>query len=389
MSLCHVCGYDHLEEISDTGDSSPMVSSDVRPVGGQARYLICPHCGCVQKDLNAEWKAKVERIYAEYQINHQSRGHEPTIFDTGKGNGPRSLILMQNFLDKFPFGPQGRLLDIGCSNGNLLKSFHSLRPEWRLSGSEIFDNWEAEVSRLPAVEGFYVGKNPQFDGLFDIISMSHVLEHVPGPVGFIEKIANFLEPNGGKLVIAVPDLRENPIDLIIADHSSHFDADSLGYVFRMAGMTIDLLSSKLLPKELVVVASPRKSTALPAQSSNASSWTVLRDLCLADFKLFDAVRNRATEVAERSSNFGIMGSSVAACWLAQLVPGKVGFFVDEDENRIGKELMGHPIRGFTEIPPGSTVFIPMSASVAKRIVQRWRHLGIDFQYLEWNQPPAH
>jgi hypothetical protein len=66
----------------------------------------------------------------------------------------------------------------------------------------------------------------------------------------------------------------------------------------------------------------------------------------------------------------------------------VGFFVDEDENRIGKELMGHPIRGFAEIPPGSTVFIPMSAPVAKRIVQRWHHLDIDFQYLEWNQPPA-
>src|SRR4029079_1188287 len=360
MSLCHVCGYDHLEEVSDTGGASPQVSSDVRPVGGRARYLICPRCGCVQKDLTVEWQAAVERIYAGYQINHQSRGHEPTIFDTAKGSGPRSLILMQNFLDKFPFGPQGRLLDIGCSNCTLLKSFPSLRPRWRLSGSEIFDNWEAEVSRLPAVERFYVGKDQQFDGLFDIISMSHVLEHVPGPVGFIEKIANFLEPNGGKLVIAVPDLRQNPIDLIIADHSSHFDANSLGYVLRTAGMTIDLLSSKLLPKELVVVASPRKSTALPAQSSNASSWTVLRDLCLADFKLFDAVRNRATEVAERSSNFGIMGSSVAACWLAQLVPGKVGFFVDEDENRIGKELMGHPIRGFAEIPPGSTVFIPMS-----------------------------
>ena len=34
-----------------------------------------------------------------YDINHQSHGAEPTIFDSAKGSGPRSLMLLRNFLD--------------------------------------------------------------------------------------------------------------------------------------------------------------------------------------------------------------------------------------------------------------------------------------------------
>ena len=40
------------------------------------------------------------------------------IFDTAKGSGPRSLILLRNFLDTGELAEEGRLLDYGCSNGN-------------------------------------------------------------------------------------------------------------------------------------------------------------------------------------------------------------------------------------------------------------------------------
>jgi hypothetical protein len=38
-------------------------------------------------------------------------------------------------------------------------------------------------------------------------------------------------------VVIVPNIRQNPIDLLIADHCSHFDADSLDRLlrFRAAG----------------------------------------------------------------------------------------------------------------------------------------------------------
>jgi hypothetical protein len=36
---------------------------------------------------------------ANYDINHQSQGAEPTIFDSAKSSGPRSLFLLRNFLE--------------------------------------------------------------------------------------------------------------------------------------------------------------------------------------------------------------------------------------------------------------------------------------------------
>ncbi|MGD9886061.1 MAG: hypothetical protein AB7F22_21760 [Reyranella sp.] len=44
------------------------------------------------------------------------------IFESAKGSGPRSLILLQNLLDIIDLPATGRLLDIGCANGTLLRS---------------------------------------------------------------------------------------------------------------------------------------------------------------------------------------------------------------------------------------------------------------------------
>jgi hypothetical protein len=47
--------------------------------------------------------------------------------------------------------------------------------------------------------------------------------------------------------------------------------------------------------------------------------------------------------------------------------------------------MERPILGLTEVPHGATVFIPMSRSVAERIIARAGGLSIAFRYLDWNR----
>src|SRR5262249_18403872 len=82
-----------------------------------------------------------------------------------------------------------------------------------------------------------------------------------------------------------------------------------------------------------------------------------------------------------ASCFGIMGSSIAAAWLAQEVGG-VAFFADEDESRHGNTLMERPILSLAGVPRGATVFIPMSRNVAERIIARASGLPIEFRYLD-------
>ena len=78
------------------------------------------------------------------------------------------------------------------------------------------------------------------------------------------------------------------------------------------------------------------------------------------------------------------GSSIAAAWLAQEVGG-AAFFADEDESRHGNSLMERPILSLSDVPRGATVFIPMSRSVAERIIARAGGLPIEFRYLDWNR----
>ena len=80
-----------------------------------------------------------------------------------------------------------------------------------------------------------------------------------------------------------------------------------------------------------------------------------------------------------------MGSSIAACWMNLELAGSVEFFVDEDENRVGHQLMGLPILAPADVPANAVVFIPMSASVAERIIQRWRHRSIAFRFVAMNR----
>jgi 2-polyprenyl-3-methyl-5-hydroxy-6-metoxy-1,4-benzoquinol methylase len=387
VTACHVCGSPELEQLVQKATPFRLVSSDVQAVIGRAEYSLCSNCLTVQKTATPAWQAMAERIYANYNINHQSQGAEPTIFDSAKGSGPRSLMLLRNFLDTGDLAEEGRLLDFGCSNGNLLTSFHGLRPRWRLSGAELVDQWKETVLALPGVEAFYSGADPAFAGGFDVISLSHVLEHIPDPIPFLRAFSGHLAP-GGRILLAMPNLRQNSSDLIIADHCSHFDEDSLAYVVGKAGFGIELLSSTMLPKELVAVLSLRRPARVPdvagAEADARRASTKAR--CLFYFELLDSVRRTARACAREGRPFGIMGSSIAACWTQLELEGRADFFVDEDRNRIGHRLMDRPIVAPAETPAGALVFIPMSVAVAEKIIERWRQLPVDFRYEPTNQP---
>jgi hypothetical protein len=98
------------------------------------------------------------------------------------------------------------------------------------------------------------------------------------------------------------------------------------------------------------------------------------------------VRRAARDCARENRPFGIMGSSIAACWTMLELESKVDFFVDEDLNRVGHQLAGLPILSPAQAPAGSLVFIPMSVAVAENIMNRWRQLPIDFRFVPSNRP---
>ncbi len=384
MQNCHVCHEAALRLVELPNTVPRLVSSDVRVVPGTVTWAVCDNCGTIQKYVDEDWLRMSADIYDHYDINHQSAGDEPRLFNTAFGSGPRSLIVVRHVLHEIAVVASGKLLDVGCSNGNLLKTFHTLRPEWELYGSEISEGWKVPVLALPGVKDFYIGREATFPLKYDIVSLTHVLEHIPDPRHFVRELSRNLAP-GGHLVIAVPNIRQNPIDLLIADHASHFDENSLGSVLSSAGLEVINLSTATISKELIAIA--RVTSESQSFKPRPAAETHL-ELCQRYFRLIEGVRAAAEKARNEALDFGIMGSSIAAAWLFEELGGAVDFFVDEDESRQGHSLMKKPIVGYAGVPANATVFIPMAAVVAEAIMARASGYSIRFSYLDWNRVDA-
>jgi SAM-dependent methyltransferase len=356
---CHLCG-GALAEIEGFA-ALPRITSDCRPWPSGGRLAVCACCHAVQKPVDPQWLEEVGRVYAGYAIYHQAAGAaEQQVFGPDGGQ-PRSARLLSKVLECVDAPAAGRLLDVGCGNGGLLRSCSRLMPGWKLSGSELSDQHRAEIEAIPGVEAFHSGALSGIPGGYDLVTSVHCLEHIPNPAAALGEMTGKLAP-GGSLVIEVPDFTQNPFDLLVADHCTHFEAATLAATMAKGGCAVRHLAADWIPKELTVIAgpgAPTPSDAVPAAGEaahRAVAWLT-------------ALRDRAFGLA-RGEPIGLFGTSIAGTWLAAQMEAELAFFVDEDPSRIGRDYMGRPVLSPDQVPDGALVYLPLAPKVAASVAAR-------------------
>lgn len=103
-----------------------------------------------------------------------------------------------------PYRTGGQLLDVGCGNGRYLKLMESVG--WKVAGVEI-DEKAAKIAQQNYDLSVFVGdiENAPFkEESFDVITVSHVIEHIPEPISFIQKLVLLLK-KGGLLIVVTPN----------------------------------------------------------------------------------------------------------------------------------------------------------------------------------------
>lgn len=95
-----------------------------------------------------------------------------------------------------------KLLDIGCGTGEFL--IHAKNKNWKTVGVEINDQARQKASNKK-IDTFKSLDNLN-NQKFDVITLWHVLEHLPNLEDQILKIKSLLEKNG-TLIIAVPNYK--------------------------------------------------------------------------------------------------------------------------------------------------------------------------------------
>jgi SAM-dependent methyltransferase len=343
------------------------VTSDCKPWPKTLDTLICRRCGHLQKASDQDAVAEVNSVYLNYELYHLSSGGEQFIFQ-GDAEEPRtrSSLLLELLATRVNLGHRGKMLDIGCGNGATLSAFHRVRPQWTLAGFEQSESIRPRILGLPGVRQFWSGTLEAIPASFDLITVVHVLEHVSEPISFLRHVLSLLAP-GGWLLIQVPNAAENPFDMLVTDHYSHFSPEILDRFVRSFGFEAIPGDLRWVAKEITLI--------LKVGSPGMQDWLSGADLERSNER-FDRnaswLRTVVGEVTQQAagSRFGIFGTAIAGTWLGAAVGGRLAFFVDEDERRIGKQHLGRPILHPKQLTRGDKVFLAFPHEIARKLRER-------------------
>ena len=377
---CHACNAPVKKELVHPIDV--LVASDCQPVHAPMELLACNECNHVQKANTAAWQAACDSIYADYRIYFQSAGREQKARGVQTDSfAPRSELITQ-FLSspistadgstKVELAQDGGVLDIGCGNGAFLKAFAQQLPGWEINGAEINETFREDILQISERAKFFEAADLEgLDIQFDLVTLIHSLEHIPGPTQYLEHLRRLIKPDG-LLLVQVPDATANPFDLIIADHASHFSVQSLARFVSAAGF--EACGNLVLGKEITLIA--RQTSGLGDGKRDQEEY-LASNFLQGSMNWLNSIMRQAEELSAKTS-FGVFGTSIAASWIASQLGDRLAFFVDEDEDRIGGMHLGRPIYAPESAPTDGTVLIALAPHLADRIKGRLLHLSCNF-----------
>ncbi|MEW4922352.1 class I SAM-dependent methyltransferase [Algibacter sp. 2305UL17-15] len=143
-----------------------------------------------------------------------------------------SLKKKLNLIDSFPSGDK-KLLDIGCGTGDFLQT--AQQNGWIVSGIEPNGQARQIANKKTNNSVFETEQLLKFsEDSFDVITLWHVLEHLPNLEEHVSIFKKLLKPNG-RLIIAVPNYKSYDANHYkqfwaaydVPRHLWHFNQDSI------------------------------------------------------------------------------------------------------------------------------------------------------------------
>jgi len=213
---------------------------------GEWGVLRCPKRGCGTIWLNPRPTfASMPMAYMSYYTHETATERQVSRPRVGGViarllglTGARESLYMLRAAHLAP----GRLLDVGCGNGQRMAAFRDLG--WEVFGQEV-DDRAAQAAAQQGLEVF-VGQIEEMpiSQPFDLILLNHVIEHVHDPAELLRECRSRLR-RGGRVLILTPNAhalgrqlyRERWRGLEAPRHLQVFTGSSLESLIRATSLT--------------------------------------------------------------------------------------------------------------------------------------------------------
>lgn len=197
---CNLCGMDNTKFLFKSKDRLHKVDEQ------EFNLVKCFNCGLVYINPQPE-PSELAKYYPEDYGPYDKMN----IFKIGRFGklikNIRDYFLKKNIREKIVLDDSQKIyFDFGCGGGENMLNIKKKHPNWKIEGADI-SYFACEKARKL---GFDV-QNGCIEDLqlkkeyYDVINVSHVIEHLNDPLNALKILKNSLK-SGGKIIISTPNV---------------------------------------------------------------------------------------------------------------------------------------------------------------------------------------
>jgi len=223
IEQCYLCGSVKFDKRSGSVRDNP-----------ELEVFECASCGLV---FLSSFDHIIDGFYKSSEMHGEKVPDPKAMLKDTEWDDERRFQYLKSAL------PNQKLLDFGCGAGGFLlkarelaATAHGVELETRLnshyqsSNLTVFQN-VSDISTDIRGEGY------------DIITMFHVLEHIPDPKSILSELSKMLS-EGGQIIIEVPNADDALLTLYQSEAFSHFTYWSC-HLFLFTSKTLQLLFDQM------------------------------------------------------------------------------------------------------------------------------------------------
>ncbi|MEW5904770.1 MAG: class I SAM-dependent methyltransferase [Pseudomonadota bacterium] len=382
---CPICGGTACYPLHEMHFSLPADS----PLPTTYTIVASTDCGFVYADTPGS-SADYARYYSDF-----SHYEDPAIATGGGEQDFDRERLAQTAAWLAQYVPaNARVLDIGCGNGGLLLALrqHGFS---HLAGMDPSNACITRIQKLGllAFHG-WLGELPATGMQFDLIVLSHVLEHLLLPREALASLHALLSPSG-RIYVETPDAAryvEHPSVswyYFDSEHINHFDHASLDNLARSSGFHTEYSGSKTLSvqggHEYPAVFALLSPTAMPAHLRPDDTCRLAVAAYVrqsAQTRTMSAALQQALAQHRPIALWGAGSQAQRLLQEAAMANARIVAVVDGDCNKQGHRFAGcivsAPATGLQALPADCLVVIA-AALVAEQILAEYHALGLSYE----------